>query len=759
MLRAGGKNCSMTSGQYVGTQTSPIRSLSAAIQLPSPSPTTTTITTARSVAVRLPSLSFSSSSFLSLSKAVAVVAATAAPASSLYVSSRGVASYPSPGRVKQRGGPRKSYNYLTGQRLVRTPRRRESREVIRHSDDKGLAKRREYHRMLRKNVEEDIHYFPPFVTQAVFFPRVAHGNRTLMFLGSHVLSQRSFVRVYDHVLKQITSGAQRPALKALMGKVGVEVPEDDVWKRYCDPDTGDINIGLLYSVHVRRVLVTICQRAVEGGGNSPACNLTISHAYILRYFCDTSRVPSLQQWSAQFGPLRAREMVKNTRLHSSVMLALREAKKEINQYGMDTIRNAAASLTPEARQALLDDVMANYSAYYTAMREQLLFASQVLLAVNSLPEIRAIQRPVAVFTTEQECQHVIARQGNLYPPYSTRSHDWAALSTEEKNGYYCFKRGFERRCSTGQQLFARYCTRDYGISSKEARKRYAALSDLQKAAVDFPFYLPITPPRPATVAFKRFLLHMCARYGLTRSYNGLAGNRVFVGALRQKWRNMTQLERLEFEQGEELDAVFPLQPVKPKFALDAEAPPPDTGFTADGDDVEARARQAVSHSRLGRRQQQQAAKHPSAAQVKGPTTTLSSKGGRRRANTSDTGGGGTRSPADVGEGDDEDDTPLFVYTKQTNPRRVPGEDSVDGPAADVGEGQTDASMSPPPSSSASPKQSATQSSGGIGEASAGPRQSVKGRTTTPRSVGLARRRVTAKEANTANTLGEEVIMI
>ncbi|EPY16261.1 hypothetical protein STCU_11444 [Strigomonas culicis] len=496
----------------------------------------------------------------------------------LYTAWRPVASYPTPHRSHTRtassSAKKKKFNYLTPDRLVANNRRKLSKNALRARDDKSLARRRNYRRLLLQDVETKIHFFSPLIKKHVFFPSNKF-NAKLLFRGNRLLVTHTFTRIYVSVIDQLKQRQHRDTLVSLMREAGVEPPTAEEWARYTDRKTGDINIGLLHSVWLKRYFVEVSRKGsalLEDDDRATRMRFTPTFLYVAVHFKD---IPTLEDWSHKKGKLQVRELelTKDSRALSTVQLSLANAKGDIASYGTAYVEEHVNRMTTDQVGAVETTFRSEAARILQDMNAQLAFTAKVLLGAGELPEVKAIQSPMTVYFNRCELLSALAQKGSPHPPFKRNFADWHQLPKEERDRCYCFARKPERITKTGMQLFFKYCSRDYGILRSEATRKYHDLTDLQQAALSFPFYLPITPQRSGAVAFRKFYGEMCARYGLIRGGHATFGNRLFEAAMRKKWLALDPVERQQYDENDAIAAAFPLQPGAGKArGRDATAP-------------------------------------------------------------------------------------------------------------------------------------------------------------------------------------------
>lgn len=475
--------------------------------------------------------------------------------------SRGIASYPTPGRSPTVRRTRKSYNYLTSERMVPVRRVKSNRLKDRRRDDRALAKRKSYREEVLRNVEEKVLFLSPEVKSFVFFPKVKGRPDTMRtFRGNRALPTRTFTRIYVDIIKKLSQMANRPKLEALIKEHEVALPDEATWRLYSDPQTGAITTGLIYSSLLTRQFAHIAKNLHGGPQERRHARLTTIQAYILRNFDDVRKVPSLQAWSHALGEFTEADMLTHgPRTKPTVSLILARARAEIYRYGVDEVANAVDALTEEGRRELHEYTSAHIEELWHNMCRHFEFAAKVMLAINSIPEVKAMQTATRLYMTEESNRTLIEQKGSLYPPSQASLKNLRELSKEERGKYLCFGTQSESSAMTALQLYRRYCMRDYGISRSDSIKRFAELDDLQQAALQFPFYYPITPRCSGWEAFRKFYVETCNRYALIRTPSA-HGNRVLLAALRKRWKLMSPAERERYFESDTVMAPFPLQP-------------------------------------------------------------------------------------------------------------------------------------------------------------------------------------------------------
>ncbi|KAG5474347.1 hypothetical protein LSCM1_03127 [Leishmania martiniquensis] len=477
----------------------------------------------------------------------------------LFAAYRWASQYPTASRKSRRPGKKKQFNYLTLDRLL--PREKKlSRVAIRNRDDVSLRRRREYKQQLIRDVEEKIRFFSPSIKQQVFFPYIANSARMSLFRGNRDYGVRVSTRVFTMLLEQLCKREHRGFIAEQLGKLGFDPPTAEDWERFTDPVTGDITTGIMYSNWVQSVLNTYGRISSTNAKHIQACGSTTLFAYVVRHYLDRTRVPPLEDWSHQFGPVVAEELMGRPRGQQKVSLAISEAVHEMSVWGRAQAQEAVSRLSLQEQNALVQWVRENIKTHIAEMERKNAFTARILAVMHHLPEAKSIQNSFWTFKELRRVEHVVKMKGAFLLPPGNPLDEWRQLSKEERAKYSCFGRRRQTETACGRKLFIRYCCRDYGLSLTDASARYTSLSDLQKAAMDFPFYLPITPCNPAMAAFRRFYMAMCERYGMVRTYNDASGNRLFKRAMREKWNSLSMEERQQYEEHDRIYAAFPLQP-------------------------------------------------------------------------------------------------------------------------------------------------------------------------------------------------------
>lgn len=517
-----------------------------------------------------------------LAAGVSAALSSSAFPSALHTSHRGAASYPSPRPQRREQQARKQFNYLTSERLVRTLRLKMNRDALRARDDKALQRRRDYRGDVLRDIEEKIHYFPPEVKSFIFFPSSRLRNTKRLFRGNRVLDSRTFTRIHVLVIETLCKLENRKALVAAMKKAGIVPPLAAEFRRYCDPVTGDINCPLVHSLWLERHFLELGRKHAtalaqprddKGNVDTRCVSMSPQQAYVLMNFGNDVAVQTLQAWSRQLGPLdAAKELAEVGRSQVVAVAARMESRVEIMRWGRSQIEAAVAPLTVAEQQALVETAIRRFLPRMQKLSCQMLFAAKVMLAVNALPEVKAMQTPSKVFFRECELQAVVRQGGLCFPRVPSTLKEWRALGVERQAQYYCFGRKAEGTVASPQLLYMRYATRDYGLHRVEAAKRFAKLTDEQQAALQFCFYYPIAPKSSANMAFRAFNREMCVYYGLARGTGAMTnGSRLFEAAMRKKWRLMPAEERQKYFNDEAIRAAFPLQPAAgPATAEDEE---------------------------------------------------------------------------------------------------------------------------------------------------------------------------------------------
>ncbi|GET90029.1 hypothetical protein, conserved [Leishmania tarentolae] len=506
--------------------------------------------------------------------------------STLFMAHRWSSTYPTAARRAVRAKKKKPFNYLTSDRLIPTEKKLSS-VAVRNRDDVSLRRRREYKQQLMRDVEEKIRFFPPSIKKQVFFPIMTNSTRVALFRGNREYGIRTSTRVFSMLLEQLCKRENRELILEKLAELGMEPPTAEDWERFTDPVTGDITTGMMYSKWVNSILTTYGRMSFMGSKHLLAAGATTMFAYVIRNYLDRTLVPPLEDWSRQFGPIAAEEFTGRPRGQQKMRLVLSEALHEVCVWGRVHAQEAVSRLSLEEQAELVKWVEENLKTHISEMERKNEFTAKILAVMHDLPEAKAIHSSFGAFKESKRLEYVVNKKGSFFPVHQDVRRLWSQLSKEEKARYSCFGRKRETETACGRKLFIRFCCRDYGFSLADASHRYIGLGDLQKAALEFPFYLPLTTGNAATAAFQRFYFVMCERYGMTRTYSSGFGNRLFRVAMRQKWDALSMEERQQYEEQERIYAAFPLQPTTSKAAesssvklpssesLPARTPPPE----------------------------------------------------------------------------------------------------------------------------------------------------------------------------------------
>lgn len=474
-------------------------------------------------------------------------------------------------RQRRSSKSRKQYNYLTPTRMITKPRKT-SLKAARLRDDKILARRHNYKEQLLRNVEEKIRFFPPVVKKSVFFPTRWSGHSSVLFRGHRNLGCILGTRVELLVLEQLKKAEQRPFLIEKMQSLGVEPPTAEEWAKFTDPKTGDINIGICYSQYVETLFYSFTRSAMGHPGRVASIrSLAALRDYAVLNAADPTRVPPLELWAQALGPIQDSDFCGRTRGSATQQVKLSAALLEMREYGRAHLFEAVSALSLAEQVAVSTEAAQRQSELLAELQQRHVFATKIKHVLFSLDEIMAIHAPSMLYSNFKRRQFIIEHKGVYYPRFHRREANFKKLSAEEKAQWYTFGIHHEPHPSTGQKLYLRFCVRDYGIPITEAARRYNQLSDLQRAALCFPFYSTIAPSRASVAAYKRFYREMCGRYGLVTPTGPIIGNRLFEAAMRKRWQGLSVAERARYEEADRIADVFPL--VKPSSA---DAPPSST---------------------------------------------------------------------------------------------------------------------------------------------------------------------------------------
>lgn len=473
-----------------------------------------------------------------------------------YVASRrAVRSYPLPSKNRQKK-TRKAFNYLTNDRLIeRAPALK--RGEVRKRDNIKLKQYHLFKENTLKQIDEKVKYFPPFVSDYVFFAAEGANGRRKVFKTSRQLFTRVYIRVYVMVLQNfLKGGAQREELVRLMEEANVTIPSPAMWRRFTDSKTGNISVGLLHSAAIRAVLTSLFKKRAQGRQD----DCTTTEMYVARYLLDESKVPSLERWWAALGPLHPNELAVSGRMMGKKKLKA-EGDLQVTEYGIAEVHAAVKGMNPGEVDQLSSYFHKHAEGIFALLQTHHVFSLSIQMALNSLTEILVIQSSRKAYLHHQQCDAYLRQHGAYYPqPRHLRS--WGEATAEERKRFTPFdETGAERGSRSGLMLFFRCCSVDYGLTKREASFKASELSDLQMAALDFPFHLHLSAAEHAK-AFTRFRRAQCKAYGLVRepSYP-MYNNLLFKMAMRMKWMDMTAAERQPYED-DEMGSAFPLLPSK-----------------------------------------------------------------------------------------------------------------------------------------------------------------------------------------------------
>lgn len=464
--------------------------------------------------------------------------------------------YPSPG-LGGRKTVTKPFNFLTADRLIRPqvdhgPTAAELRKGNVH-----LNKLTSYRESLLEEIDRKIRYFPKHVSDFIFHAAVHDRVQVKTFTGQRRLPAILSTRIELMVLDQLRRKSERDHLIELMQRAGVPVPSEELWSEFTDSTTGDITCNLVYSKYVTRAL-----RRFSAARSRGFKNTSFSNFYIAMHLLDPEKVPALDQWYAQLGPPQVEELGFRRRL--GVERKVADLAAMLEEFGRKEVEAAVKRLTQEECETMMQTFKENAKVWMDRLERHHLFTQTVLLAVYSLPEMRVLRSPVHAFKMEFNSLWYIQQGGAYYPDPSGGDKAWIHLPQEEKNKYCPF--GVKPQGGrSGGWMFTKYCQRDYGLSVEESRGRLAELSDLQLAAINYPYHVSIASESQSTVArsFRRFLKDMALAYGLARreNTNRLRTSRLFTALMRNKWVRLSVEQRRPYED-EEIAGIFPLQPTK-----------------------------------------------------------------------------------------------------------------------------------------------------------------------------------------------------
>lgn len=464
-------------------------------------------------------------------------------------SQRCVASYPSPASFRSESkSRRKKFNYLNEKRLVEVEKGVRSRRAIRQRDDIFLHRRVQYREAIKESVEKQIRYFSESIKKYVFFKGQANNALHTGFHGMRKapgwVSRRILHIVEDEILKP----KNRQHLIELIESTGVAAPTKGEWLRYTDKN-GNIKINLYYhpflEMHMRRFFTS-----VRSFGR-----FRLLQAFIVLNRNNFDVCPPLRTWSLRQGPVRDEELVER-----GSQKEVRDIIAELTEYQRSYVFRAYNKLTDEEKENILKYAKDNRDVLLSEYERERLFGARIMCGVTALKEIRSMTNPAFTYYNEEFYKFLIRRGGAAGLTLRQSKNEvasWYSLPKETRKKYYCFEQSTEMHPVGGAHLYIRYCSRDYGLSREKSMEKWAGLSDLQKAALNFCFYAPITSPRRACSAFTRFYYQECHRHGLIMTGKA-CGNKAFLFRVRKKWLRMNADERAQYEDTESFASVFPL---------------------------------------------------------------------------------------------------------------------------------------------------------------------------------------------------------
>lgn len=475
-------------------------------------------------------------------------------------------SFPAPTSKMSHRGPQKTFNFLTHERLQATPV-----EPIKISQKRQKsvhqAKLSRFKDEIVSKIENHVHYFSKEVSDFVFHAIVQEKPQCKTFVGHRQLAPRTHARLHLHVLHELMKGKNRQKLLELIEKAHLKVPSRAMWDAFTDKKTGDITCRLMYSKYIVKAL-----RSLTAGRDRGYFKVPFSSFYVGLNFFDAEKIPSLHEWWHQIGPVTKKDLVFG-RAHGVNNRLIHQSREDLLWFGKKEVDAAMIAYTAEDTERLFKEFKKHSASIMRRVEQHHVFVQTILLAVNSLPEIRVITGPKGSFQQEHNGHWYLQQHGAYYPDPSGADKAWLGLPQEGKQKYLPFgtKPSGTR---SGVQAFLKYCQRDYGLTLLESRERFSELSDVQQAAMNFPFHVSLTNDRnPISRPFRRFLKDKLMEYGLLRpSFGGNDGlrfhcNRKFSALMKVKWMNLSAEERRLYEE-EDIANVFPLQPTKHVFARD-----------------------------------------------------------------------------------------------------------------------------------------------------------------------------------------------
>ncbi|ORC89688.1 uncharacterized protein TM35_000112220 [Trypanosoma theileri] len=466
---------------------------------------------------------------------------------------RSVASYPTPGMSRGMDKTnRKKYNFLNNERMVEKEKGLRNRREIRRRDDVNWHRRVSYRETVNHAVVKYIRYFPENVKRYVFYKDVRERNGGTRFHGMRKAPGVTSRRILHWVENEILKPENREHLIELIKSTGETPPTEEEWARYTDKKTGEIMISLYFHKRVEGHLRSFCVRPPNKRDHWRDFN-----AFLMANRNNFDICLPMRTWSLRQGPIRDDELIER-----SSQKEVRDILGELERYQLPHALRAFEQLTPAEREVIVQKAEENREALHREYERERLFSAKVMCGVTALKEIRALTFPAITYYNEEYYKYVIRRGGSVDATLRQSKSDipsWFTLSQEVKLKYYCFERTMMLHPVSGAHLYIRYATRDYGMQREEAYERWSALSDLQRAALNFCFYSPIAEPPRGTSAFRRFYIKQCFRHGLVVSGKA-SGNHAFFLRTKKLWMNMNADERAQFDDTDSFASVFPLQP-------------------------------------------------------------------------------------------------------------------------------------------------------------------------------------------------------
>ncbi|EKF39166.1 hypothetical protein MOQ_000612 [Trypanosoma cruzi marinkellei] len=412
-------------------------------------------------------------------------------------------------------------------------------------------RRIQFREEINKCIENEIRYFPENVKSYVFFKSrspTATGNGFQGMRKAPGWVQRRILQIVEDEILQLKN---RDHLLELIESTGTVPPTKEEWARYTD-QKGRININLYHHFFVEKHLRCFCE------GKRCSGQHRLLQAFLILNRNNFDVCPPLRAWSLRQGPVRDEELVER-----GSQKELRDVIAELTQFQRSSVMQAFEKLSQKEKEALVTRAEGKREELRSEYERERLFGSKLMCGVTSLKEVRSMTSPAITYYNQEYHKYVIRCGGSIEATLQRSKKEvpsWFVLPKETKMKYYCFERSNEMHPISGAHLYVRYCSRDYGLSREDSVGKWSMLSELQKAALNFCFYSPISAPRRSSSAFRRFYYNECYRHGLMMTGRACS-NQAFLRRARRIWMGMSADERAKFEDTESFSSVFPLQPL------------------------------------------------------------------------------------------------------------------------------------------------------------------------------------------------------